>query len=134
MLTRRTKRQIEWAFYEYKANKTLGAQRTAEIAEQGLTADLERIGFGSGVSQPTESKAIRLMSRMQPYLWAKVVENTLAAFRFESVYDVLIERYFHRKGHKELLAKYMGSERGYYYSLDRALEFAYMWALEYGLL
>lgn len=134
MLDRRTKRQIEWAFYNYKANRKLGAEQLQEIAEQGLTADLERIGFGGGTSNPTESKGLRLQERAKQYLWAKVVENTLAAFRFEAVYDILVDRYFKGKSHNLIMTDYAIGESTYFYRLDRALEYAYMWVLEYELL
>lgn len=36
-MDKRTRRQIEWAFYNYEANKALGAEQVRNIAEEGLT-------------------------------------------------------------------------------------------------
>ena len=134
MLDRRKKRQIEWNFFNYEANRKLGAELLREIAESGTTVSYDRVGFGSDVGNPTESKALRYMTKAQPYYWAKVVENTMTAFRFEPVYDILVARYIDKRNHRDILKDYFGSERSYYYTLDRALGYAYMWAKEYGIL
>lgn len=133
MLDKRAKRQIEWAFKNYAANKALGDEQVAEIAESGLTVNWDNIACGGGIGNPTEQKALRLMERAKQYLWAKVVENTKVAFRFEAVYDTLVDVYEKKKKHLEVMLAREIPESTYFYRLDKALDFAYMWAFEYKL-
>lgn len=133
-MDKRTRKQIEWAFYNYEANKNLGAELVEEIAERGLTADLDKIGFGGGISNPTESKALLLADKLRPYLWAKVVENTLRTFRFEPEYDLMTALYIDGKKPREIFGCGFISEPTFWRTRERWLEVAFDWAKTYGIL
>lgn len=133
-MDKRAKRQIEWAFRNYEANKALGEEQRRDIAESGLTVNWDKITCGRGVGNPTEAKAMRMLENAKQYLWAEVVRNTLIAFKFEAVYEILNDVYKKNKRHLDVMIEREIPESTYFYRLDKALDYAYMWALEYDLL
>jgi len=136
MLTTKLRRQIEWNFRNYDANRKLGAEEVAYIAERGLCAPYDSIFSGNrgGQSRPTEKAALELSERLKCYHWAKVVENTITAFRFRAEYDIIIGRYFENMKYYPLIDETCsGNESVYTYRINNILNTALMWAREFEL-
>ncbi len=134
------KRLIERQFYEYANNKRKAAEMVEEIAESGLTVDFSRVFSRTNkVCRPTESKAILLAEKMQCYKWAKVVENTAVAFKFEIQGDIIRDK-FRPERHKrltfrELVEKYgSGNKSVYIYRYNKIIALALEWAIYYDLI
>ena len=63
MLTKRLRKQIEWHFYNYAADKALYDERVNEVIDEGLTAKYDVVGGrGSDVGNPTERKGLLILA------------------------------------------------------------------------
>lgn len=133
MLNTRLRKQIEWHFYNYSADQKLYEEKVRDICESGLTANLKAAGGHSGISRPTENKAIRLEALGQERSWAGVVQNTFNTFRFEPEYYIMVELYIKRRPYRELFKDGIW-ETTFYRWRDKWLQCAYKWAREFGLL
>lgn len=135
MLTKRLRKQIEWHFYNYKADLALYNDRVRDILESGLTANFDRVGsFGGGTpSSPTERKALQLEALDREYGWATVVRNTFNAFRFEPEYEIMVALYIEHRSRREIFSGGLW-ETSFYRWRDNWLEHAYKWAKELKLL
>lgn len=135
MLTKRMRKLIEWHFYNYAADKEMYAERIAEIAESGITANYSAIGGHSGTpSNPTERKGLLLNDLKLTQTWDAVVRNTFTAFRFEPEYDMMKAMYIDGKKPSEIYNGGITTEPTFWRARDRWLCVAYGWAQVYGLL
>jgi hypothetical protein len=136
-LNNKIKRQIEWHFKNYKADKAMGENYVRDVAESGMVRGYDRVSVDGGMfCNAIESKIILMEERSIPYRWAKVVENTLNAYRFDLGFDMFYERYMssEKPGDRLLMAKYCVPERTYYRWIRKVLETAFEWAKEFNLL
>lgn len=133
MLTKRIRKQIEWHFYNYAADKELYEERVAEIAESGVVANYSAIGGHSPPGNPTERKGLLINELSAECSWATVVRNTFIAFRFEPEFKVMVELYINGRPRDELLCGGLW-ESTFYRWRDNWLEFAYKWAKKFNLL
>ena len=134
MLTKRLRKQIEWHFYNYAADKALYDERASEIIESGLTANYSAVGRGSEPGDPTEIKGIKLYELDNAQGWSEVVRNTYTAFRFKPEYDMMKTLYIDKKKPEEIYGIGITSEPTFWRARDRWLECARDWAHIYGLL
>ncbi len=134
MLTKRLRKQIEWHFYNYAADKALYDERASEIIESGLTANYSAIGGASEPSNPTERKGMKLYELDNEQGWSEIVRNTFTAFRFKPEYDMMRALYIDRKKPDEIYGIGITSEPTFWRARDRWLECARDWAHIYGLL
>lgn len=135
----RTKKEIEWHFKNYEADRAFGAEEVADTAERGLTAS-----YGSGItsgqiSRPTENAGIRLKEHSDCYYWARVVENVRTAFAPEIQGEIIEAKFFADRKHslsfKQMVEKFgNGNESVYKYRYDKILDLAAWWAQRYGLI
>lgn len=134
MLTKRLRKQIEWHFYNYKADMASYNERVRDILESGLTASYDHVGGTSGIpGNPVERKAIQLDELDRERSWATVVRNTFTAFRFEPEYDIMVALYIKQRNRRELFCDGLW-ETTFYRWRDKWLEYAYKWAQEFKLL
>lgn len=133
MLNTRIRKQIEWHFYNYKADIALYEERKQDIIDSGLTANFGRIGGHSNVGSPTERKAMQIEALDHERNWATVVKNTFNAFRFEPEYDIMVALYIKGKRYRELCATGFWESTLYRWR-EKWLEHAYKWAQEFKLL
>lgn len=133
MLTKRIRKQIEWHFKNYKADIALYNDRVDEIVNSGLTANYSGVGGGGDISNPTETKGLKLLDLDMQQTWAAVVRNTFIAFRFEPEYKIMVELYIKERPLKDLLCDGLW-ETTFYRWRDKWLGFAYKWAKKFGLL
>lgn len=133
MLTKKLRKQIEWHFYNYKADAAIYDNHVCEILDSGLIANYDGIGGGSDVNNPTECKGLKLYELNNEQTWAAVVRNTFIAFRFEPEHKVMVELYIKERPLKELLRDELW-ESTFYRWRDNWLEYAYKWAKRFGLL
>lgn len=134
MLTNRLRKEIEWHFYNYKADLALYEERVRDILDAGLTARYDRVGGGGmGAGSSTEVKAMRLEALDRERCWATVVRNTFTAFRFEPEYDIMIALYIKQRSRKELLRDGLW-ETTFFRWREKWLNCAYRWAREFRLL
>ena len=131
MLTTKLRKQIEWHFYNHKAEMKKFYNSVSDILESGLVANLESVGRSNMPGSPTECKALSIAALDRS--WATVIRNTFARFRFEPEYDVMVELYIKGRTCKELFGEGLW-ERTYWRWRDRWLEYAYKWAQELKLL
>lgn len=135
IMTRRTRELIEWHFYNYAADKETYAERIAEIAESGITANYSAIGGRGGMpGNPTERKGLLLNDLKLTQTWDAVVRNTFTAFRFEPEYDMMKALYIDGKKPSEIYGGGITSEPTFWRARDRWLCTAYDWARIYELL
>lgn len=141
MLNTRLRKQIEWHFYNYKADLQLYEQRIQDIVDSGLCINFSHIGSHSCLSNPTEAKAIRIealqeeMNRKRD--WATVVRNTFVAFRFSPEHDIMIALYVKQIPRNTVINEFFMKglwERTFYRWRDKWLEKAYWWAKEFEIL
>lgn len=67
-------------------------------------------------------------------LWKKVVENTFIAYKWQRE-EQIIKMFFIDKKQGYNVRKILGiSKRVFYYSINRILDTAYLWACEYHLI
>lgn len=133
MLNTRLRKQIEWHFYNCKADLKLHEEKVQDIIDSGLTAQLGHIGRSSMPGSPTESKAIRIEALDHERNWATVIRNTFNAFKFEPEYDIMVALYIKGRRYKELFREGLW-ETTYWRWRDKWLEYAYKWAKEFKLL
>ncbi len=133
MLTKRLRKQIEWHFYNFKADISLYDGKVSDILESGLAANLESTGRSNIPGAPTECKALMLIALYEQKTWATVVRNTFNTFRFEPEYDIMIELYIKGRKRKELFKEGLW-ETTFFRWREKWLEMAYKWALEFKLL
>ena len=134
MLTKRIRKQIEWHFKNYQADAALYEDRVRDIVDAGPTANYSGVGGGGGnISNPTESKGLRLLELDTERTWATVVRNTFIAFQFEPEHKVMVELYIKGRPLKELLCDGLW-ETTFYRWRDRWLEYALKWARKFNLL
>ncbi len=135
MLTKRTRKLIEWHFYNYAADKEAYSERITEIAERGITANYSAIGGHSGTpGNPTEQKGLLLNDLKLTQTWDAVVRNTFTAFRFEPEYDIMKAMYIDGKKPSEIYNGGITTEPTFWRARNRWLYVAYGWAQVYGLL
>ena len=144
MITKKLKKQIEWHFYNHRADLALYKERRDDILEAGLTACLCSVGGRSSTpSNPTESKAFKLLEIGDPTLWGVVINNVVIAFEFE-VQGEIIQDKFDPQGlgtkklkYHQLVSKYGGynANRSVYdYRYNKIMELAAEWAAKFGLI
>lgn len=134
MLTRRLRKQIEWHFYNHKADIALYDEKVREIAEAGISTRYDRAGGrGTPNSDVVFYKALQIAALDKQLGWAAVVRNTFAAFRFEPEYDVMVDLYINHKSRKEIFETGLW-ESTFWRWRDKWLEHAYKWAKEFCLL
>lgn len=134
MLTRRIRKQIEWHFYNYRADMAAYSDRERDVIEKSLTANYSGRGVSCGVGNPTESKALKLLEFDGDRTWASVVRNTFIAFRFEPEYDIMQALYIDGIPYKKLFDYGSAMEKAFWRGRDKWLETAYEWAQAYGLM
>jgi hypothetical protein len=137
MLTTKLRRQLEWHFYNYKADLALSGERERDIIESGLCVAFSHVGSRSRLGSPTEGKAMRIAALGHGQDWAAVVLNTFNAFRFEPEYDIMTALYEGGIPKQTIIKKYFADglwERTFYRWRDKWLEYAYNWAKEFKLL
>lgn len=138
MLNTRLRKQIEWHFYNHKADLALYEDKARDIIESGLTVNFGRVGSGSSGGSQTESKVIRLealdeqMSRKRD--WSTVVRNVWIAFPpWSYEHKVMIKLYVEKKSWEEIFAE--GTAKStFLYWRDKWLLEALMWAQAFELL
>ena len=133
MLTKRIRKQIEWHFYNYAADKEVYDARVEEIVNAGMTANYTSDGVRSSPGNPTERKGLLLYELDTEKTWATVVRNTVIAFRFAPEYNVMVEYYIKGRDLKEILCGGLW-ERTFYRWRENWLECAYKWAKKFKLL
>ena len=124
----KTRREIEYAFYNYDKIKSEAAEYVADLCSV-KSPILENLGRGSGISNPTEMNGIKL-AEYNKYLWCEVVERTMTTYRFEYEYEIIKRKFFDKWGRVKIMATYSISESTYHFWLNRILETANMWARE----
>ena len=135
MLTKLLRKQIEWQFYNYAADKALYDERVNEVIDEGLTAKYDVVGGrGSDVGNPTERKGLLINAIDGAKVWAKVVENTFTAFRWELEFDLMRALYIENKKPSDIIMLGYTSERTFWRARDKWLETAYLWAQRFKLL
>ena len=136
-MKKKHKQIIEWNFLNYQSNLKLGAQQVNEICTSGLAQQYDLVG-GGGQSDPTYKNFIKLQEHAKNYLWAKVVENTLARFRFTDSYEIIVERFMKPKNKRlsylQILQMLHMSENTYERRRSTIYEYAYKVSKEYKLL
>lgn len=133
-LNTRLRKKIEWHFKNYSANQKLYREQIEEIAESGTTTAYNQVAGGrGGISNPTEDKALLLCGRGDQSLWAKVVEHTYTAFKWEAEYKIMIKIYAYGKKQKDLELEGL-DKRTFLRWRDKWIGCAYKWAKEYGLI
>lgn len=133
-MTKRMRKQIEWHFYNYTADRELYAERVAEIAESGIVANYATVGGQGAPANPTERKGLLINDLSTERTWATVVRNTFTAFRFDPEYDLMQAMYVDGKKPKEIYESGITSEPTFWRARERWLKEAYDWAQLYGLL
>lgn len=141
-MDKRTKKQIEWAFYHYVEMKQMGAERIFELAETGITACYDRVGGrGEQVSTPTESKALKAVSESEkPIKWCKVFESTLRYFQKEREHtnvrkdELLNLRYMNRMKEKDICYRLNIERETMYRWIKEILNYACMVSIELRLI
>lgn len=134
MLTKRIRKQIEWHFYNYAADRALYDSRISEIVDVGLTANYDVVGGGGAPGNPTERKGLLLNAIGGSGSWAKVVENTFAAFRWELEFGLMRALYVEGKKPSDIFMLGYTSERTFWRARDKWLTTAYYWAQSFRLL
>lgn len=134
MLTKRIRKQIEWHFYNYAADKELYDSRVSEIVEVGLTANYDAVGGRGAPGNPTERKGLLLNAIGGARTWAKVVEITFETFRWELEFGLMKALYIENKKPSDIFMLGYTSERTFWRARDKWLETAYFWAQSFGLL
>lgn len=128
------RRQLEWHFRNYEADKALQSIKANDIAESNIVVGFSKIGSNKcGKADPTARKALLICEINDRGSWAAVVENTFKAFRFEPEYEIMTALYIEKKTWQQFLADGF-NESTFWYWRDRWLEVAYQWAKEYELL
>lgn len=133
MLTKRLRRQIEWHFYNYKADFALYDEKVREIAESGITADFGRVGGSSAPSDPTWGKALKIAAINGDKSWAVVVRNTFITFQNKPEGKIMDALYIQGKPRAEILCSGLW-ETQFYRWRDNWLYCAYEWAKKFNLL
>ena len=132
MLTNRLRKEIEWHFYNCKADMALYNEKVRDIVGSGLTVNYENVGGGS-YGNRAEDKVIKLDALNQEKCWANVVRNTFTAFRFEPEYDIMVELYIKQRNKKELFSDGLW-ENTFYRWREKWLTYAYKWAKIFNIL
>lgn len=133
-MTKRIRKQIEWHFYNYTADREIYDERVAEIAESGIVANYAAVGGQSAPANPTERKGLLINDLSTERTWATVVRNTFTAFRFDPEYDLMQAMYVDGKKPKEIYESGFTSASTFWRARERWLKEAYDWAQLYGLL
>lgn len=134
MLNTRLRKQIEWHFYNHKADMALYNDMVQDIVNGGLTAKLDAVGGRCGEpSRSTEKKALKIAALDCQKNWATVVRYTFNAFRFEPEYDIMVALYIKGDSCRKIIGDGLW-ERTFYRWRDNWLEYAYNWAREFKLL
>ncbi len=131
-MERKLRKQIEYYFYNYEKIKKEAAQYISDLCAVSSPI-LENLGRGSGISNITEAKGIKL-AEYNKYLWCEVVEKTYLTYRWTFEGIILQHRYFKKERHEKTCMSIGCEPSTYYYNLNRALGTAEMWAKEYRLL
>lgn len=129
----RTKRKIDWAFYNYKSLLEDSTSVLDDIRSSGLIADLSRVGHSSTTGNPTEQKAIKC-SEYENALWCAVVERTYIHYRWTMEGIVIKKKYFDKKSRVQIMRDVEASESTYHFWLAKIRGTAELWAHEFGLI
>jgi len=143
MLTRKLRKQIEWHFYNHRAELALLNERREEIAAHIQSVDYSSIGGGSKYNgaDSTAKRADQLLS-LDALLenkrnWFCVVRNTFLHFRLELEFDVMCKLYIENKidtSHRKIIRLLEIESSTFYFWRDKWLERALRWAKELDLL
>lgn len=125
----KTRKQIEYAFYNYDKLKSEAAEYISDLCCSGLSPALDKVGKGSGISNPTENAGIKL-AEYNKYLWCEVVERTVTTYRWEYEYTLIRKKYIEKK-HRQRICQELGiCSRTFDYWVNRILNTAEQWASE----
>jgi len=142
MLTRRIRKQIEWHFYNYKADLALFNERRQDIMEACGTVNYSAVGGRSGIGNPTESKVAKLQALDKMFDnkrdWFCVVRNTFLHFRHEPEHEIMIYMYTNNITRKQAVKKLCWEgdmwETVFDRMRDKWLTVALKWAEEFKLI
>jgi len=143
MLTRRIRKQIEWHFYNHKADLALFNERRQDIMGSCTTVNYSGVGGKGGISiSPTEKNAIRLEALDKMFEnrkdWFCVVRNTFLHFRHEPEHEIMIYMYTNNISRKQAVKELCWNgdmwETVFDRMRDKWLTVAYKWAVEFGLM
>jgi|GEM_PF-2111502 len=143
-LTRRFRKQLEWHFYNYKAELALYSERLAklndrrnDIMDSMASVNYAAVGGrGGSCSDTTASRAMRLESLDRMFDnrkdWFCVVRNTFNHFMFEHEATIMLDLYVNGKKRSDVLKTI--NESTFWYWRDRWLGVALMWAKKFDLI
>jgi len=128
----RTRKKIEWYFYNYLAVRQFEQEREQDVIESDLTALYSRVSKSYKLADPTSRKALKLYSAPERR-WAEVVEKTYDTYRFELEYELMVDLYTNGKKWQTIVENGV-NQSSFWYWRQRWLDTAQMWAKLYGLL
>lgn len=131
-MTVEQKREIKRAFREYPKHRAEIASRIADIAEKGLSMNLDSLNTGNA-SSCVESGVVSL-SGEYTYKWCLVVESTVKYFQGTEIAD-LIDLYFFRRSSEFKICDTLHIERtAVYRKIEQVLNLAHKYAIQHGVL
>lgn len=131
-MEQRNRKKIEYAFYNFEKMRDDALEYLQDVRLSGLTVQYGKVGCGSGVSNPTEEKAIKC-AEYEKMLWTEVVERTCIYFNWSIEKSIIEMKYFKGKKSGEIMRRLHIERTPYFYHLRRILHIAYQFALELGL-
>lgn len=124
VLDRKTYRKIEYYLYHYFEIRREVEQEKEDIIEAGGRDIVEWGGGISYHSDPTASKAIKLVRPdiVEKEKWLKVIENTIQHFKGTEKGRLLQKKYFDELGEKHICEE-LHIERATYYNWRNEIVF-----------
>ena len=133
MIDHRTFKYIERMFYEYQDSKeNYDTYRDAII--NGSSGPADGMPRGSGVSDPTMSKVIKLDKLEDKMLKIQVVDETLFKFKDHDIVDLIRLKYFEKKGRIHICMKLNISESCFYLWREKVIHYAAFKAIKNDLI
>lgn len=123
MLDRKLRRTIEWAFYNYDANRQKALCKVEDCIDASLAHNANGVSSNAKHRNIMEDKTIRAVDNWE-WRWCRVVEKTIGHFK-DTGKDTLIKlRYFDKMRENDVCEKLYIEKTSYYGWINDILSYA----------
>ena len=136
VLDRHIYKKIEWYLYNYYNIRREVEQEKGDIIESGGRDIVEWGGGISYHSDPTASKAIKLVRPdiVEKEKWLEVIEGTIQHFQGTEKGRLLQKKYFDQLGERHICRELHIERTTYYRWREEIVIYAALLAVQYGLI
>lgn len=134
IITTKTRKKIEHAFYTYPRRKTEIEEKIANMYDSAICARIDRIGGrADAVANPTECKGVAIADLELDDKWYRVVEYTIARFADTEKGKMITLRYFERKKERAICDRLYITRSTLFNWADDVCTYAALIAVQMGL-